>query len=83
MTLAMAPVGVATSMTLSASSASLFKPVNSGVEAKTILTLGGRRWRNSSHRNDRTKVKQSKQSDKNLIYFKTLKFPRDSKKPST
>ncbi len=51
-TLAMVPGGVGTAMTLSANSASVSKPVLSGVEAKTIVTLGGSRWRKSSRRND-------------------------------
>ena len=43
-------VGAATSMTLSAMSASLAKSVVSSAEARTIRTFGGRRWRNSSLR---------------------------------
>ena len=43
-------VGVATSMTLSASSASSSSVVEVLVEASTIRTFGGKRWRNSSRR---------------------------------
>ena len=50
-TLATPTVGVATSMTLSARSASFSNPVPSGVDARTILTLGGRRCKKSSRSN--------------------------------
>ena len=43
--------GVATSITLSASSASLSRVRDSSVEANTMRTLAGRRWRKSSRRN--------------------------------
>ena len=41
-------VSVATSKTLSANSASLFKSVVASVEARTIQTLPGSLWRNNS-----------------------------------
>ena len=43
-----ATVGVATSITLSAMSASLWRSMEESVEARTTLTLAGRRWRKSS-----------------------------------
>ena len=43
-------VGVATSMTLSAMSASLLRSVEASAEARTIRTLGGRRCKNSYRR---------------------------------
>ena len=42
--------GVATSMTLSAMSARRLRSIAGSAEARTIRTLGGRRWRNSSRR---------------------------------
>ena len=47
-----ATVGVATSITLSAKSASLWRSMEESVEARTILTLAGTRWRKSSRRNE-------------------------------
>ena len=46
----LAIVGVPTSITLSASSASLGRSVELLVDARTILTFVGRRWRKSLHR---------------------------------
>ena len=43
-----AAVGVVTSMTLSAISASFSRVVASGVDARTMRALWGSRWRNSS-----------------------------------
>ena len=43
-------VGVATSITLSASSVSLERSIELLVDARTILTFAGRRWRKISHR---------------------------------
>ena len=46
----LAIVGVATSITLSASSASWERSAELSVDARTILTFAGRRWRRSSRR---------------------------------
>ena len=46
----LAMVGVATSITLSARSASWWRSVELSVDARTILTFVGRRWRKSSRR---------------------------------
>ena len=57
-----ATVGAATSMTRSASSAKLSRGVLLGDDARTILTLAGRRWRKSSLRKDSFKAVLSPRS---------------------
>ena len=49
-----AMVGVATSITLSASSATLFRSMRLLVDASTIRTLAGNRWRKCSQRKELT-----------------------------
>ena len=46
------PVGVATSITLSASSASLLRSIEVSVDARTIRTFEGRRCKKSSRRKE-------------------------------